>query len=162
MGLCEVGDIDTMVLLNDWPADRILHHEDMIDMPLPQFLAGACLRRGLGVPKPPGEGTISGSVEARIDAGRWVALCPSETCRGAELVSAEYPVFACASCCNRDNGGKWYAVIFPKNKAAIEAELLRRPAHASIDGLTVTRGWAPGQSVAELRRERRQLEEAAV
>lgn len=160
MGLCEVGNDDTMVLL-DWPADRILHHEDMVSRSLPQFLAEACLRRGLGVPQAPSEATISGSVEARVDGGRWIALCPSETCRGAEMVSVHDPVFVCASCCNRDNGGRWYAVTFPANKAAIETELLRRPSSARIGELTVTRGWAPGQSIAALRRERQQLEARA-
>ena len=74
------------------------------------------------------------------------------------MVSVHDQVFVCASCCNRDNNGRWYAVIFPANKEVIEKELLRRPPTARVGELTVTRGWAPGQSIAELRRERQQLE----
>ncbi len=168
MGVRQVGVDDAMVLLEqDWVKDRILHWEDTSaarpslagpTQPLPEFLAGICLRRGLGVPQRPSEATISGTVLARVDWGRWLADCPNALCaNGAEMVSVQTPVFICASCGSPESGGKWYAVKFPCNKAAIERELLLRPAVALIGDVRVGRGWAPGQSLAALRAEREAL-----
>ena len=62
-------------------------------------------------------------VFAFVSFGFWVASCE---CNGAEYVADGQP-FYCMSCGNYEYGGIPRPVIFPENRAEIEAELLRRP-----------------------------------
>ena len=87
-------------------------------------------------------------VDARIDAGRWLAACPMG-CGGAEMVSAADPIFLCVSCGSDD---KWWPVVFPDDRTAIEAELVKR---ADVHGWS----WNPGETLAELRAETSRLSE---
>jgi hypothetical protein len=87
-------------------------------------------------------------VAARIDAGRWLADCPAG-CGGAEMVSAADPVFLCVSCGSDD---KWWPVTFPNNRAAIEAEVIKR---ADVHGWA----WTPGETLSQLRAETLRLSE---
>ena len=60
---------------------------------------------------------------ARIDFGRWIADCE---CGGAEYVDPADPLFFCCSCGNQAHQGKARRVIFPENRAEIEAAVLER------------------------------------
>ena len=88
------------------------------------------------------------TVLARIDAGRWLADCPAG-CGGAEMVSAADPIFLCIACGSDD---RWWPVTFPSNRAAIEAEIIKR---ADVNGWA----WTPGETVAQLRAETIRLQE---
>mgnify|MGYP005819423313 CR=1 FL=1 len=97
---------------------------------------------------PPATTAISAvPVLARLDAGRWLADCPLG-CRGAEKVSQADPFFLCLSC---DSGEQWWLVEFPVNIKAIEREVVKR---ADVHSWA----WLPGESLAALRRETRQIQ----
>lgn len=130
-------------------ADIICHHEDWQEQPLRNFLASHAMK--LGTPLPPAITEIEGEVLARVNQGRWIADCVVEGCGGAIVVSEVTPLFYCPYCGNADNNGKWYRVIFPAQKQAIEAILLKRPAR---DGFrAVHRNWEYGESLSKLRAE---------
>lgn len=99
-------------------------------------------------------------VAARVDFGRWIADCE---CGGAEYVEPTDRVFFCQSC-----GTHGRPVIFPDDIAGIEAELLQRQvlyrvqsgnaaadefmARPVVSGLS--RSWAPGETVKDLKRQK--------
>ena len=91
---------------------------------------------------------------ARIRQGRWVVTCPAVGCGGALLVTADPALFICCYCGSPENGGRWYHVAFPADEAAIEAELLRRPARSAL--MAEQRNWEPHESLADLQRENRE------
>lgn len=75
----------------------------------------------------------TGTVAARIDAGRWVVDCP--LCLGAEVVSRSVPIFFCLSCGMASDGGRIRRVTFPADIATTEA---------GVADLRVSeRYWAP-------------------
>jgi hypothetical protein len=76
---------------------------------------------------------------AMVNHGAWIVICPN--CRGAEY-AFENGYFFCCSCKNSRNGHKYRNVIFPRDRAPIEALLIKRP----LDN----RNWAPGESLAQL------------
>ncbi len=78
-------------------------------------------------------------LKARVNHGRWVVDCE---CAGAELAWDE-GVFMCLSCFNLEHGHKYRPVVFPKNRRAIELELMRRP--------VANRNWDIGETVAYLK-----------
>lgn len=90
--------------------------------------------------------TSTTPVQARLDAGRWIADCPIG-CGGAEMVSQADPVFLCLSC---GSGDMWWPVSFPGHLRAIEAEVAKR-------GDPHGWAWNPGETVAQLRAETRRL-----
>jgi hypothetical protein len=94
--------------------------------------------RGIGFPF---DARPQGRVKAEVNHGRWIARCV--VCGGAEEVTPKEPVFYCLSCGNADNGGHVMAVVFPDDREAIEAELLRRPDIG-------TRNWLPTETVNDL------------
>lgn len=85
-------------------------------------------------------------IPARIDANRWIVDCPD--CGSAEFAFLDDPRFFCTNCLDAAVGGACRPVRFPRNRAAIEAALLRRP-------VPRTRDWRPGETVAALERENR-------
>jgi len=89
---------------------------------------------------------IAGEVRARVNHDRWLCECPLPGCRGAELVSPDHPIFWCQSCNMIANGSKAMAVIFPPEKAEIDAVLMQR-----LD--KVNRNWYPHETVSDLLRE---------
>lgn len=101
-------------------------------------------RRGALAFTPPAEMADRPILKAEVNHGRWIVRCPF--CPGAEMADLNDPRFFCLSCYNVPIGGKWLPVQFPANRAALEAELLKRPASES-------RNWLPHESVADLRRE---------
>lgn len=107
-----------------------------------------------------GQITEDSPVQARIDFGRWIADCE---CGGAEYVDPNEPIFFCMSCGNVDTGHAARRVIFPQQRAEIEAEVLMRqvkdnarldPAARAlyakaVDG--IPRSWNPGETVKDLK-----------
>jgi hypothetical protein len=83
---------------------------------------------------------------ARVNLSRWIADCP--VCSGgAEIVTPSDPRFFCLSCMHLGSvaQGKWLQVDFPapRDRAAIEAELDRRPRE-------INRNWFPWESSDDL------------
>jgi len=64
--------------------------------------------------------TPTETVEAYINDGRWIAECPHH-CGGAELVDPDWPFFVCSAGC----GGGPYEVVFPKQRAKVEAAYIK-------------------------------------
>ena len=86
------------------------------------------------------------TVKAYVNYGQWVAECPSGD--GGAIVASRMEPFMCPACWNEDWGGQWLAVVFPKAKAEIEAELLKRP---KVANAYRTRNWVEGESVTDLK-----------
>ncbi len=84
---------------------------------------------------------------ARANYGRWIVDCPAQ-CGGAAHATEAFPYFICVYC---GSEGKWYDVRFPKNKRAIDTELMLRRHPAN-------RNWERGTSLATLKREREENE----
>jgi len=93
----------------------------------------------------PGEDHVEGQVEARLYRGLWITDCPEEGCANACVVSSVEPVYLCPDC-----GAGWFDVVFPSNKSAIEAEVMKRP--ITRQGL-IHANWFPGETMAQLEAE---------
>jgi len=106
---------------------------------------------GFGPLSDPTENNILGEVAARINHGRWLVDCAG--CNSALVVDLGHPVFMCVECGNNHNEGKWLKIIFPKNRKAIETELLKRPWNGRNPAEAVNRNWEPGETVAVLKQE---------
>ena len=130
------------------------------------WLAAERYRQGQTAHPWNGKLATGGTVEARIDFGRWIADCPE--CKGAEYVDPEDPFFFCQSCGNASLKGTARRVRFPRDRGAIEAAVLERPVkELNVKGkltraltakpvfLGLSRSWKPGESVAELKRQER-------
>lgn len=83
---------------------------------------------------------------ARVDHGRWLADCPFDGCRSAQLVSPNDPRFFCPECLNAQVAGAFVAVEWPAEPEKVEALLARRPSPAN-------RNWIPTETLADLRAE---------
>jgi len=106
---------------------------------------------------PSQNGTTGNPVIARVNLGRWIADC---ACGGAEIVDPDDRRFFCFSCGNIANDGKYLPVEFPANHQQIENELLNRAVMRSGDFPlaapgSLPREWIPGETVAELRDQRK-------
>ena len=146
--------------------DKVLVHSDYRDDPLklldrahmdyvPWLDAMHQVHRGQDAPDIPT--TRTGQVEALINSGRCLWVCP--TCNSVTPVEdrpSTTPVgntgtgvtwdltptpahyghpSICVQC-----GSDWVDVIFPTNRAAIEAELMKQPGHR---GFAPVRNWQP-------------------
>ena len=116
----------------------------------------------------PFTGKVSGeAVEARIDAGRWMADCP--VCGGVEYVDPDEKVFYCFQCGNHEVRGDGRPVVFPEAREQIEKLVMTRPvmklrgrtaieremqAVPAVAGLG--RFWQPGTSAKDLAAENEQ------
>ncbi len=153
--------------------DKVLVHSDYRDDPLklldrahmkyvPWLDAMHQVHRGQDPPDIPI--TRTGQVEALINSGRCLWVCP--TCNSVTPVEnrpATTPVGStgtgatwdltptpahyghpsiCVQC-----GSDWVDVIFPTNRAAIEAELMNQPGHR---GFAPVRNWRPGWTLEYL------------
>lgn len=58
---------------------------------------------------------LSGTVAARLDAGRWLADCPF--CGGAEMVARSAPFF-CLSCGMAGNGRRPMTILYPDDEVS--------------------------------------------
>ena len=103
------------------------------------------------LPNPTDAGATQGTVQAVINHGRWVTECALGH-GDAVIVSRASPYFVCAAGGVAENNGKWYMVTFPADRAAIEAELLkRRSTHPYKDAKNRT--WNAQESLADIKRE---------
>ena len=102
------------------------------------------------LPEPTGDNT-AGQVAARINHGRWLGDCGG--CNSALVIDLSEPVFMCVECANAGNEGRWFAVTVPRNRKAIEDELLKRPWNGRNPSEAVNRNWEPGETVAALKQE---------
>lgn len=99
---------------------------------------------------PPPRGLAEGVfVPAQLLQGDWCVYCPVPGCGGKELADPEDLRFYCLSCYNESFGHQWLAVVWPDERDAIESELLKRPQRRN-------QNWLVGETVAGLRRERRE------
>jgi ribosomal protein L37AE/L43A len=80
-------------------------------------------------------------LRAFVNAGRWVVMCP--TCSSAQEAHSTLKRFWCVDCQQAREGGAWCPVLWPDERAAIEAALLLRPDPR-------TRNWMPGETVEQL------------
>ena len=153
--------------------DKVLVHSDYRDDPLklldrahmdyvPWLDAMHQVHRGQDAPDIPI--TRTSQVEALINSGRCLWVCP--TCNSVTPVEdrpATTPVGStgtgatwdltptpahyghpsiCVQC-----GSDWVDVMFPTNRAAIEAELMKQPGHR---GFAPVRNWQPGWTLEYL------------
>ena len=90
------------------------------------------------------EGRVKGvHVKARINASRWLVVCP--TCGAGQLASPDFRLFFCVDCLNVEVGGQWIPVRWPtaKERAAIEEVLNARPNPE-------TRSWDTNETIGLL------------
>ena len=88
------------------------------------------------------------AVVARVNHGRWIGDCP--VCGGAEVVDPDDPVFMCLSCLNDANQRKVRPVDFPD-----ENFRLRMGEVLVHRGERRARGWDPGETIEDLKRQNR-------
>ena len=131
--------------------DYIAQHNDLQPEPYLIFVRGMYMRMGFGPLPEPTAGNTSGAAAARINHGRWLVDCPG--CNSALVVDLPEAVFMCVECGNAGNEGRWFAVTVPRNRAAIEAELLKRPWSGRNPASAINRNWEPGETVATLKQE---------
>jgi ribosomal protein L37AE/L43A len=131
--------------------DYIAQHNDLQPEPYMGMVRRMYMGMGFGPLPDPTAGNTSGEVAARINHGRWLVDCPG--CNSALVVDLSQPVFMCVECGNAGNEGKWFTVAVPRNRAAIEAELLKRPINGRNSASAINRNWEPGETVATLKQE---------
>lgn len=85
------------------------------------------------------------SVNAVVNAGRWIVRCPSPRCGGSTIVPTACDRYFCTNCLNATHANRWLHVAWPDadELAAIERVLMQRPVPA-------TRNWDPPETVAVL------------
>jgi len=130
--------------------DYIVQHRHLQSEPYLDAVRRMYRQMGFGPLSEPTPATIVGRVQARINHGRWLVDCPG--CNSALVVDLSEPVYMCVECANAANDGRWLQVTLPRNRKAIEAELLKRP-FGRNPADAPTRNWEPGETVADLRRE---------
>ena len=125
-----------------WPKTEIQEqHESMPGISMLQYCGSIAIGNGLPVPAPD---NFEGTLRAQLHRGLWVVLCPEEKCSSAVAVTSVDPKSFCPDC-----GAGWFHVKFPKNKAAIITELMKRPIYRP--GLFHA-NWS-GQTMVDLRAE---------
>lgn len=85
-------------------------------------------------------------LQAYVNHGRWILKCE---CGGAEKAWEEEK-FMCLSCLNSGHKHQYRKAIFPSNRTAIEAILIKRP--------LANRNWLPVETLAQLRKENKEHE----
>lgn len=89
-------------------------------------------------------GVVVGTVDARVNHGRWIVDCPDPDCTCAVMVASDDLRFVCPVCAYGI-----FTVALPPEAEDIEKTLVERPVPA-------TRNWSPGESVGDLRRENKE------
>lgn len=89
--------------------------------------------------------TADGPVlKPRVNHSRWIVDCP--TCSGATMARDD-ELFFCSFCFNNEHEYKNLPAPFPKTRASIERELLKRPRYEN-------RNWTIGETIKSLETER--------
>jgi hypothetical protein len=124
------------------------HDQDYVPRaPMRDFITQHLLFFGMAAP--PLFSSNKGSVHAELNGGRWVIDCASSSCASASMASIAEPYFLCPECGSPENGGNWYNVEFPSNRARVETLLLRRPNEEN-------RNWKYGEEVSLLEQDNRE------
>ena len=131
--------------------DYIVQHQDLQPEEYLTMVRRMYMGMGFGPLPEPTAGNTSGEVSARINHGRWLVDCGG--CNSALVVDLSELVFMCVECGNNHNDRKWLRVIIPRNRKAIEAELLKRPWNGRNPAEAVNRNWTPGETVVALKQE---------
>ena len=131
--------------------DYIVQHTDLQPEPYLVMVERMYMRAGFGPLSEPTADTTFGEAAARINHGRWMVDCAG--CNSALVVDLGQLVFMCVECGNNQNDRKWLRVTIPKNRKAIEAELLKRPWNGRNPAEAVNRNWEPGETLAMLKQE---------
>ena len=131
------------------PKDKILFFNDYQDDPFPiigtpraeyhQWLRGI-YKVWMGKDTPDIPEVRASSVKAIVNAGRWLWICLA--CNSAIPVELGQP-----SICPQCGWQGWVDVALPRNRKAIENELLKQPGHRSR---TAIREWKPGWPMGHL------------
>ena len=131
------------------PKDKILFFNDYQDDPFPiigtpgaeylQWLRGI-YKVWMGKDTPDIPEVRASSVKAIVNAGRWLWICLA--CNSAIPVELGQP-----SICPQCGWQGWVDVVLPRNRKAIENELLKQPGHRSR---TAIREWKPGWPMGHL------------
>lgn len=109
-------------------------------VPLETYLIGSWHRQD-APHRLPCPAAVGAHVPVEVNDSRWLVKCPA--CNGAQVAHKTDRRFFCIDCLNETAGGLWVTVDWPDDPDAIEAALDARPvAH--------TRGWVPGETVADL------------
>jgi ribosomal protein L37AE/L43A len=131
--------------------DYIVQHQDLQPELYLTMVRRMYMGMGFGALPDPTEDNTSGEVSARINHGRWLVDCAG--CNSALVVDLGHSIFMCVECGNSNNEGKWIRVTVPRNRKAIETELLKRPINGRNPAEAVNRNWEPGETVATLKQE---------
>ncbi len=108
----------TGLLMATFPRGEIHEqHDSMPGVSMIAYVGGAASTQG--TPMPP-QNSFEGDIHAELYRGLWIARCNS--CSGTVSVTSVQPLSMCPDC-----GAGWFRIIFPKNKAEIEAEVMKRP-----------------------------------
>jgi hypothetical protein len=92
-------------------------------------------KKGHQVPEPSDpDPVLAPVVKARLNHGRWIGDCGlpdaarQRVCLNAQYVDPDDTRFFCVECHNADCGGAWRPVLWPADRAAVEAPLEGLPA----------------------------------
>ena len=129
--------------------DKIIQHSHYKEDPLPRLEFSNLgysawltkmhqIYQGEDPPEVPA--SISTSVDAFVNAGRWLWECIA--CNNATVCEVGQPSI-CVECSTQG----WLNVVFPSNREEIEAELLKQPGHRAHAPI---RQWRPGWGMSVL------------
>ena len=129
--------------------DKIIQHSHYKEDPLPRLEFSNLgysawltkmhqIYRGEDPPEVPA--SITTSVDAFVNAGRWLWECIA--CNNATVCEIGQPSI-CVECATQG----WVNVVFPSNREDVEAELLKQPGHRAHAPI---RQWYPGWEISVL------------
>ena len=129
--------------------DKIIQHSHYKEDPLPRLEFSNLgysawltkmhqIYQGEDPPEVPA--SISTSVDAFVNAGRWLWECIA--CNNATVCEIGQPSI-CVECATQG----WVNVVFPSNREEVEAELLKQPGHRAHAPI---RQWRPGWGMSVL------------
>ena len=129
--------------------DKIIQHSHYKEDPLPRLEFSNLgysawltkmhqIYQGEDPPEVPA--SITTSVDAFVNAGRWLWMCVA--CNSAITAEAGQPSI-CVECATQG----WVNVVFPSNREDVETELLKQPGHRAHAPI---RQWRPGWDMSVL------------
>ena len=129
--------------------DKILQHSHYKEEPVPRLEEARLsypqwltkmhqIHRGEDPPEVPA--SITTSVDAFVNAGRWLWECIA--CNNATVCEVGQPSI-CVECATQG----WVNVVFPSNREDVETELLKQPGHRAHAPI---RQWYPGWTMDKL------------
>ena len=129
--------------------DKIIQHSHYKEDPLPRLEFSNLgysawltkmhqIYQGEDPPEVPA--SISTSVDAFVNAGRWLWMCVA--CDSAITAEVGQPSI-CVECATQG----WVNVVFPSNREDVETELLKQPGHRAHAPI---RQWRPGWEISVL------------